>query len=65
MANHCVFCDTRWPPEPVKTIILGEDWFEFCAVCGDDDRFAFENAETGERLTPAELFEKLASDDEG
>ena len=56
MANHCVYCDRVRPPEPVRTIILGEEYIECCAECYDSGAGHFTNNETGETATFAELW---------
>ena len=36
MANFCVICERRWPPEPVRMLILGPGmWYEYCEECAD------------------------------
>lgn len=60
MADHCCFCDTRRPPGGTNCLILngGELWLEFCSTCGETEKLT--NAETGETVTVAELFNRTA-----
>lgn len=56
MADLCRFCGARNPKGGVKVLILGDDWVEFCVDCGDKP--LFENKETGEIISPNELFKR-------
>ena len=58
MANICNFCNER--TETSIVILTTEDsisqWVEFCDVCGDQD--LLKNDQTGEIMTPKQLFNR-------
>lgn len=61
MANRCCICNRKWPPEPVIIIILDKSWFEFCNECSDTPD-VFVNEDTGESVTPRELYDRLCAE---
>jgi len=58
MADHCTFCDVRRPEGGTKMLVLngGSFWAEFCPSCGDSVELT--NEETGETVTPLQLFNR-------
>lgn len=59
MADHCGICDIRRPYGGTKILVLngGELWLEFCKNCENE---TIENANTGEKLTLRELFDRTS-----
>ena len=55
MSNLCGFCDIN--TETVM-LVLGDQWFEFCAPCGDTETLT--HAETGEVATIKSIFNNVA-----
>lgn len=53
MAPYCCFCGCNKPT--VGTLVLGDQWLEFCEPCGD--RETLTNGETGEVKTVREVFD--------
>jgi len=37
MADYCVACKRRWPTNPVRVLIIGDSFIEFCDDCRDDE----------------------------
>jgi ribosome-binding protein aMBF1 (putative translation factor) len=37
MANSCIICERRWPPEPVRVLLIEGSFLEFCDECKDDN----------------------------
>jgi len=58
MADHCSFCETRWPDGGTNMLVLGDDWLEFCRPCGDTVKLT--NTQTGEEATIREVFDATA-----
>lgn len=59
MADYCCICDTRRPEGGTKMLVLngGALWLEFCGRCEDE---TITNANTGEKLTLRELFDRAS-----
>ena len=60
MADHCSFCDTRRPEGGTNTLVLGDDWLEFCEPCGETETLT--NGNTGEVKTLREVFDLIGSE---
>jgi hypothetical protein len=69
MANFCVYCERKRPPEPVRMIVLGPpddmQWIECCNTCFVGGSGEFTNAETGQKVTFAQLWAVLNPDTGG
>lgn len=63
MANYCSFCDTRRPEGGTNTLVLGDDWLEFCEPCGEKETLT--NRNTGEIKTLAEVFALTGDERQG
>ena len=58
MPNRCSFCETVRPEGGTNMLVLngGEMWLEFCGPCGDKE--VLTNANTGEKRTVRQVFDK-------
>ena len=55
MSNLCGFCDTKTETD---MLVLGDQWLEFCAPCGDTETLT--HAVTGEVATIKAIFDNVA-----
>jgi len=62
MSNYCVFCETKRPSTGTNTLVLGDEWLEFCRPCGHSEKLT--NSQTGETKSIIEVWKSLSGSDE-
>ena len=54
MSDRCGFCNTKTETD---MLVLGNQWLEFCAPCGDTE--VLTNSHTGEVATISAVFDSI------